>query len=60
MQPTVAISATIAMLIMSQKPDRVSNILRSSTLIRRDSGTPGRVVSIVMGAAVLMTRLLQG
>ena len=59
MQPIVASVATIAMLIMSQKPDRVSNILRISTLTSRLRGTPGRLVSIAM-AVVLMPWLLRG
>ena len=35
------------MLAISQNPERVSNILRSSTLTIRPSGTPGRAVSMV-------------
>ena len=43
----VASVARMPMLAISQNPERVSNILRSSTLRIRLSGTPGPVVSIV-------------
>ena len=35
----VAIRAEMTMLAISQKPDLVSNILRSSTSVTRDNGT---------------------
>ena len=62
----VASTAVITMLAISQNPDRVSNILRSSTAVTRVSGMPrwttGRAarVSLASGTttAVLMLLLL--
>ena len=58
---SVASAAMMPMLAINQNPDRVSNILRSSTLTMRLSGTPGLAVSIVsMWVAVLIPWLLRG
>ncbi len=62
----VASTAVMTMLAMSQKPERVSNILRSSTPTRRVSGMRAAaacrrpvVVGVVWSrTAVVMPRLL--
>ncbi len=57
---TVAITEAMAMLAISQKPERVSNILRSSTLRSRPNGMgagavrAGRVATVVSAGEVVM------
>lgn len=61
MTPIVASSAVIAMLAISQNPERVSNILRSSTLVIRVSGigaTSARAVRTWPAAMAVMPVLL--
>ena len=64
MVAVVAMTARIAMLAISQKPERVSNDLRNSTPTIRDigifrgAGLAGRTTSRSSTAAVLMLLLL--
>jgi hypothetical protein len=63
MTPTVARNAVMTMLAISQKPERVSNILRSSTCVTPDKGIArgvartGKTVPAVM-AVMLLLRLV--
>ena len=59
MTPPAVSTAEMAMLAISQKPERVSNILRSSTWITRVSGTRATTaagVRTLSAVTALMTR----
>ena len=49
--PTVARTPTITRLAISQNPERVSNILRSSTRTTRPRGIAGTVAVLLVGGA---------
>ena len=59
MTATAARTEMIRLVATSQKPDRVSNILRSSTVTSRLNGTPGRWVWIVTGDVAALMRHLR-